>query len=79
MKHTVVTREDFIKLLLLLSADFKKNTIGWENRDISSFLESMASWIEDMDGFYLNQNLPLPTNISWSNFADMMLAAKVYE
>ncbi len=79
MKPTVVTREDFIKLLLLLSADFKENTSSWENRDISSFLESMASWIEDMDGFYLNQNLPLPTNISWSNFADMMLAAKVYE
>lgn len=79
MKPTVVTREDFIKLLLLMSADFKENTSSWENRDISSFLESMASWIEDMDGFYLNQNLPLPTNISWSNFADMMLAAKVYE
>lgn len=79
MKPTVVTREDFIKLLLLMSADFKENTSSWENRDISSFLESMASWIEDMDGFYLNQNLPLPTNISWSTFADMMLAAKVYE
>ncbi|MGY5360334.1 DUF7660 family protein [Cronobacter dublinensis] len=40
----------------------------------------MASWIEDMDGYYLNKGLPVPDhNVNWAFIADILRAAKVYE
>lgn len=79
MQNKVKTKEDFIQLLSSLAQDVKYNPKDWENRDLPSFLEAMASWIEDMDGFYSNQHKPIPTNISWEVFADIMLAARIYE
>jgi hypothetical protein len=39
----------------------------------------MASWMEDMDGFYENMNKPCPDNTSWSVLADILMAARIYE
>lgn len=73
------TREDFIKFLLLLVKDFKNNPDEWENNNLESFLEAAASWTEDMDGYYINNNLPLPENVNWKVFANILMAAKMYE
>ncbi|MCZ8957186.1 DUF7660 family protein [Escherichia albertii] len=73
------TREDFIQFLEFLSSNARNNLDEWENKDLSSYLESMASWIEDMDGYYLNQKLPVPENINWAFIADILMAARVYE
>ncbi|EFU1360097.1 hypothetical protein HUO97_004475, partial [Salmonella enterica] len=51
----------------------------WENKDLPSYFESMASWVEDMDGYYLNQKLPAPENVNWTFIADILMAARVYE
>lgn len=42
-------------------------------------IESMASWIEDMDGYYLNQKSSVPENINWAFVADIFMAVRVYE
>ncbi|HCQ4574635.1 TPA: hypothetical protein OKV73_002373 [Escherichia albertii] len=73
------TREDFIQFLEFLSSNARNNLDEWGNKDLSSYLESMASWIEDMDGYYLNQKLPVPENINWAFIADILMAARVYE
>lgn len=39
----------------------------------------MASWIEDMDRYYENSNQPIPRNIDWKTYADILTAAKIYE
>ena len=39
----------------------------------------MASWVEDMDGFYTNQGLPTPKDPNWMVFADVLMGGKVYE
>ncbi|EIL9793232.1 hypothetical protein LML68_004745, partial [Salmonella enterica] len=44
------TREDFIKFLEILSSNARNNLNEWENKDLPSYFESMASWVEDMDG-----------------------------
>ena len=75
----IVTKEDFIKLVEFLSANAKSNLDEWENKDLPSYLEAMASWVEDMDGYYLNQKLPIPENINWAFIANILMAAKVYE
>ncbi|MGK9174400.1 hypothetical protein KXR87_14380 [Yokenella regensburgei] len=75
----IKTREDLVEFIEFLSSNAKNNLSEWENKDLPSYLESMASWIEDMDGYYLNQKLPVPDNVNWTFIADVLMAAKVYE
>ncbi|MCP5504357.1 MAG: hypothetical protein H7A41_04305 [Chlamydiales bacterium] len=73
------TREDFVSFLKNLRKDYLDNVSSWENRDIDTFLEAIASWVEDMDGFYINQGLPVPKKPDWKVFADILMGGKVYE
>jgi hypothetical protein len=70
---------DLADFVLALKEDLKSNPSSWENPSLERFLDSLSAWIKDMDGYYLNRHLPLPTQPSWSMFAQMLLAAKVYE
>lgn len=83
MKHLQVqkiqTKKDFINFLRDLKKDYLKNSSSWENKDIETFLEAMASWVEDMDGFYINQGLPVPEKPDWKVFADILMGGKIYE
>jgi len=73
------TKEDFINFLELLVRDLRSNPDGWENKNLASYLEAAASWTEDMDGYYQNNNLPIPQNVDWEVFANILIAAKMYE
>jgi hypothetical protein len=75
----VTDRESFVRFVELMSLDLKKNPQAWENRDLSSFLEALAGWIEDMDGYYENQKLEKPKNINWQFMTDALMAARIYE
>ncbi|MFP1727020.1 hypothetical protein [Lonsdalea quercina] len=75
----VSSKDDLVKLISALARDFKENPDEWENKDLSSYLEAVASWIEDMDGYYENTNQPLPKDTNWKVFADILMAAKIYE
>lgn len=76
---TIQTKKDFINFLRALKNDYVKNLSSWENKDIETFLEAMASWVEDMDGFYINQGLPVPEKPDWKVFADILMGGKLYE
>lgn len=75
----IQTREDFVSFLRALKMDSAENLSSWENRDIEAFLGAMASWVEDMDGFYINQDLPIPEKPDWKIFADILMGGKLYE
>ncbi|MCW0332962.1 DUF7660 family protein [Pantoea ananatis] len=75
----VSSKDGLVKLIEALAKDLKDNPDEWENKDLSSYLEALASWIEDMDGYYENTNQPLPKDTNWKVFADILMAAKVYE
>ena len=75
----IQTKKDFINFLRALKDDYLKNSSSWENKDIENFLEAMASWVEDMDGFYINQGLPVPEKPDWKVFADILIGGKLYE
>ena len=53
---------------------------SWENINLSDFLDALASWTEDMDGYYKNTDqvdrLDQP---DWKTFAEMLIAARIYE
>lgn len=73
------TREDFSNFITQLSSDLETNCDDWENQDLPSFLEAMAAWVDDMDGFYKNSGENIPQNIPWKVFAKILYAAKMYE
>ncbi len=75
----VETKEDFIEFIGLLVTDLKEHPGEWENKDLPSYLGAIASWTEDMDGFFLNFDLPVPEYVDWKTFAMILLAAKMYE
>ena len=73
------SKEDFINFIEMLLYDLKSNSKEWENITLESYLEAMASWIKDMDGYYQNNNLPIPKNVEWNVFANILIGAKMYE
>ncbi|AMO46696.1 Hypothetical protein AKI40_0268 [Enterobacter sp. FY-07] len=75
----VNNREELLTLIQALATDARHSPEAWQNKSVADYLEAMASWIEDMDGYYKNRQLPLPQNISWGVFADVLMAAKSYE
>lgn len=87
MADRVNSKETFLDFVAALRADWEASRAeesaqpsspcspaarGWENPDLGRFLEAMHAWTEDMGDRVASQ----PT---WRTFADMLIAAKVYE
>jgi hypothetical protein len=77
--HTINTKQDFLEFLSLLIVDLRKNGDQWENNKLENFLTAMQRWTEDSDGHYTNMQLPVPENVDWKVFADILCGAVVYE
>ena len=75
----IQTKSDFINFLNDLKRDYLENSSTWENKDIGTFLGAMASWVNDMEGFYINQGLSIPEKPDWKVFADILMGGKLYE
>jgi hypothetical protein len=73
------SRSDFAALVDALVDDFRRNAGQWENPDLASFLEALAAWVKDMDGYYKNRGEAVPEHPAWDTFARILLAARVYE
>jgi hypothetical protein len=77
--NNLKSKEDFIRFMELLILDLKNNPSEWTNQSLQSYLEAIASWTEDMDGYYQNNNLSVPREITWNVLANILMAAKMYE
>jgi len=76
----ITSQEELARFVEKLANASSNPSESWINKDLPSFLEALAAWIEDMDGYYKNNNLPYDeNNISWRNIADMLYAATMYE
>ncbi|MDP3502849.1 MAG: hypothetical protein Q8S33_21125 [Myxococcales bacterium] len=62
-----------------MADDLRANPAAWENRDLHSFLEAAASWLEDSDGYYRNIGKTPPATPSWSTLGEILQAARSYE
>ena len=76
-------KDTFIAFLGALIADYQINQRTWENNTLGSFLESMQGWLEDMDlnEYYerINSRQVMLEPINWRVFADVLVAATLYE
>jgi len=75
----IKSKNDLIDFLSFLSKDRQDNLDEWENNTIEEYLISISSWIEDMDGYYKNNNLPIPNDENWSLIATLFYIGKIYE
>ena len=76
----VRNKADFQEFLVALSQDFATSAGNWENTDLHSFLEALAAYAGDIEGYYKNTRQPVDAAIpSWRVFAEMLCGARVYE
>lgn len=75
----VYTREDLAVFVHELAHDLRTKPQDWENATLPAYLEAMAAWIEDAEGYYVGAGQPVPQQPSWQNLAEILLAAKHYE
>jgi hypothetical protein len=75
----ISTRGDFVSFVFELSKNYREDPESWQNKDLGAYLEALAAWVEDMDGYYLNQGQLVPEKPDWKVVADMLIAAKFYE
>ncbi len=77
--NIVNSKDDFVMFVEQLVQNLKSKPNDWENKSLESYLLAIANWTEDMEGYYKNNNLPIPENVDWQVFANILIAAKMYE
>jgi hypothetical protein len=75
----VVSKEDLADFIDALRNDFLANPSEWENASVDQFLGAMSAWVRAMDNYYQNIGSAPVTSPSWSVFADILAASKIYE
>ena len=79
MVEEVRNAEDFARFARALCTDLIRNPNRWQNRDLFAYLDGLAAWSEDIDGYLKNRGQVVPEQPSWKLLAEILLAAKVYE
>ncbi len=77
--NEIHSKEDFVNFVELLVSNLKSNPEEWTKKTLPEYLESISSWTEDMEGYYQNNSIPIPENVDWKVFANILIAAKMYE
>lgn len=73
-------RQEFERFLEMLASDFRDNRGEWDNAKLEEFLAGLAHFARDMDGYFANRGQNIDTSSpSWALFAQMLVAATVYE
>jgi hypothetical protein len=78
--NSVQSRQQLIDHLFFLMDDFDGAGNHWQNQDLYTFLQAMAAWLNDCDGFYRTSGKSIDADQpSWQVFADMLSAAAIWE
>ncbi|WP_406472610.1 hypothetical protein [Streptomyces sp. NBC_01615] len=75
----VDSREDLAAFVRSLLRSHAAEGDSWENADLAGFLEALAAWIDDAEGWYSNAGREMPASSDWSFFAQALRAATTYE
>jgi predicted Ser/Thr protein kinase len=75
----IVSKEDLADFIETLRDNFVQSSSEWENPTMDRYLDAMAAWVRDMDGYYRNAGENPPIQPTWRTVADILVAAKIYE
>lgn len=72
MLGKIRSRADFLRFL----DAFQKNV---QSDDVRAYLEAIAGWTADMDGYYRNSGQAVPQDPNWDFIATLLYAGSIYE
>jgi hypothetical protein len=75
----IETKDDFADFVDALIEDLAPNSDEWENPDLARFLSAMAAWTRSSDQYAKASGDGKVTSPSWSTFAKVLSASRVYE
>jgi len=80
MNEKVENRKEFIDFIEKMSRDLRENPENWENKSLEDFLEAVASYAADIQGYYDNTKQNIDADkADWQTFADIFRGARIYE
>lgn len=74
----VKSKQELSDFIDSIAAQIKANPNEYPNTNLVSFLEAMARWIHDSDGYYMNQGVPIPPLVCLSSIRDAIGGGLVY-
>ena len=75
----VGSREQLVRFLGLLLEDHRQRPESWATGDLESYLDGLAGWAEDVDGYFENRGELISSVSPWRLAAMMFVAAKYYD
>lgn len=75
----IQTKEDLADFVGEFREGLVLNPDDWENPDLERFLAAMEAWIRSIDIYAKNSGDSDVTSPSWSTFAKILCASRVYE
>jgi hypothetical protein len=75
----IQTHDDLALFIQHLIQDFRTCPEQWENNTLDAYLEAIAAWVKDMDGYYRNRGDTAPQHPTWRHVGEILLAARIYE
>jgi len=74
------TQQEFIQIIEALRLNYLEHPEEWEHKTIPDFLEAIAWYAEDIDGYYKNTDQAINLElVDWKVFWDIVQWAKIYE
>jgi hypothetical protein len=77
--NRISSKEDLADFVGALRVDLATNPGNWENPNLDRFLSAMEDWIRAMNNYYVNAKQSPVDQPTWKTFADILMAAKMYE
>ena len=77
---SISSKIDFAEFVELLFQNYRNHPDEWENDSLGAFLQGLVGFVRDMEGYYQNFGIEVDLDRpGWREFADVLLAARVYE
>ncbi|GKQ33437.1 hypothetical protein PSTH1771_06385 [Pseudomonas syringae pv. theae] len=75
----IQTKEDLADFVGEFRGGLISSPNDWENPDLERFLAAMEAWIRTIDMYAKNSGDSDVASPSWSTFAKILCASKIYE
>ena len=79
MINNINSKEGLIEFLNELRRDKEQKSEEWVNTEVTTYLDGICSWVEDMEGYFQNMNMDMPNDIDWKFIATLFYVGKIYE
>ena len=75
----VTGREDVVDVVRAMATDLRKHKDDWQNAALDTYLDALASSIEEIDEIYPDRGEVVPDQPSWQLVAQLLVMATGYE